>query len=416
MKIKIKNTSYEKVLKLKKPKHKKPKRPSLLFKWLVRFLSVGELKKANFTYTFKSQIGKGPYLILMNHSSFIDLKMASRIFKKIPYNIVSTTDALVGKEWLMRNIGCIPTQKFVSDLTLINDIKHSLSKRRSVLMFPEAGYSFDGTATPIPQGFSRLIKYLGVPVLFVKSYGAYHHDPLYNNLQIRSVPVSAEVEEILTIADINTKTNPEIDKIINDSFTFDNFKWQQENKIVVDEPFRADGLERILYKCPSCKTEGKTKGKGEILRCKTCEKVYYLGKYGDLKTPDKTLEFSHIPDWYNWEREEVKKEILNGIYRLEEQVEIGMIVDYKCLYMIGKGTLIHDQNGFTLTSDDGKLHYTQPPTASHTLNADYYWYEIGDVISIGDKKALYYCFVKDGVSVAKARLATEEMFKLSKNK
>ena len=238
----------------------------------------------------------------------------------------------------------------------------------------------------------------------------------YDPADYEHLPVSAEVKEILTIDDINTKTNPEIDKIINDSFTFDNFKWQQENKIVVDEPFRADGLERILYKCPSCNTEGKTKGKGEILRCKTCEKVYYLGKYGDLKTPDKTLEFSHIPDWYNWEREEVKKEILNGIYRLDEQVEIGMIVDYKCLYMIGKGRLIHDQNGFTLTSDDGKLHYTQPPTASHTLNADYYWYEIGDVISIGDKKALYYCFVKDGVSVAKARLATEEMFKLSKNK
>jgi hypothetical protein len=93
-----------------------------------------------------------------------------------------------------------------------------------------------------------------------------------------------------------------------------------------------------------------------------------------------------------------------------------MIVDYKKLYMIGSGRLIHDENGFTLESSDGTLKYTQPPTLSYTLNADYFWYEIGDVISFGDKKALYYCFVKDGVSVAKARLATEEMFKLAKQK
>jgi hypothetical protein len=62
-------------------------------------------------------------------------------------------------------------------------------------------------------------------------------------LQIRKVPVSAEVEEILTAEDIKTKSNEEIDKIISNCFTFDNFKEQQEQKIVVDEPFRADGLE-----------------------------------------------------------------------------------------------------------------------------------------------------------------------------
>ena len=418
MKINTRTMSYEEVLKLPRLQHKNPRKPSRLLATVVKLLSLPTIKKTNFSYTTERMelVGDKPCLILMNHSSFIDLKMASKIFKKIPYNIVSTTDALVGKEWLMRNIGCIPTQKFVHDLTLMSDIKYAFSKKRSVLMFPEAGYSFDGTATPLPQGFARLIKYLGVPVVFVRSHGAFLHDPLYNNLQIRKVPVSAEVEEILTAEDIKTKSNEEIDKIISNCFTFDNFKEQQEQKIVVDEPFRADGLERILYKCPNCGAEGKTKGKGILLRCHNCEKTYLLDIYGNLKTPDKELEFSHIPDWYNWEREEVKKEILNGTYLLDEEVEIGMIVDYKKLYMIGKGRLIHDKNGFTLESSDGTLKYTQPPTLSYTLNADYFWYEIGDVISFGDKKALYYCFVKDGVSVAKARLATEEMFKLAKQK
>ena len=57
--------------------------------------------------------------------------------------------------------------------------------------------------------------------------------------------------------------------------------------------------------------------------------------------------------------------------------------------------------------------FSQGPKACYGLYADYYWYEIGDVICIGDKKRLYYCFPKDKTNVAKARLAAEEMYKLN---
>lgn len=55
--------------------------------------------------------------------------------------------------------------------------------------------------------------------------------------------------------------------------------------------------------------------------------------------------------------------------------------------------------------------------ASYGLYADYFWYEIGDMISIGDAKYQYYCFPKDqkNSSVAKARLATEELYKISQS-
>lgn len=127
-------------------------------------------------------------------------------------------------------------------------------------------------------------------------------------------------------------------------------------------------------------------------------------------------EFAHIPDWFRWEREQVRQEIEAGDYRMECDVKIGMLVDYKALYMVGEGKLVHDQNGFTLTGCDGRLHYTQKPVNSYNLNADYYWYEIGDIISIGTRDGLYYCFPQGGQSVAKARLATEEMYKLCKSR
>ena len=124
-----------------------------------------------------------------------------------------------------------------------------------------------------------------------------------------------------------------------------------------------------------------------------------------------------MPDWYRWERECVKKEILEGTYRLEVPVDICMMVNMKSIYRVGEGVLSHTKEGFHLTGCEGKLEYSQKPTASYSLYADNYWYETGDVISIGDAKASYYCFPKNcGDIVAKTRLATEEMYKIEKEK
>ncbi len=420
MKIKTKKLPYEQVEALPRPQHRKPLRPLWILQLVVRILAIFDLLPTKFKYTWKDKdkIGKKePCLILMNHSSFIDLKIASRIFFPKRYGIVCTTDALVGKSLLMRLLGCIPTQKFVTDMHLVQDMSYMLKeKKTSVLMYPEAGYSFDGRTTQLPRKMGILLKKLGVPVLMVTTYGAFARDPLYNCLQKRKVKVSATVEVLASADEVKALTVKELDERLDTAFSFDNFRHQQENGIVIDEPFRADGLNRILYHCPHCGAEGKTEGKGTKLTCHNCGKRYTLTETGFLQADDGDTAFSHIPNWYDWEREQVKKEIESGTYRMEVPVNIGMLIDYRALYMVGEGKLTHTAEGFILSGCDGKLQYTQGPLACHSLNADYYWYEIGDVICIGNQHALYYCFPKDGQDVvAKARLATEELYKLKKS-
>lgn len=251
----------------------------------------------------------------------------------------------------------------------------------------------------------------------IRTYGAFLRDPLYNNLQLRKVDVSAEMNYLLSKEDINEMSAEDINEILKERFTFDNFKLQQENKIKITEDFRADCLNRVLYKCPHCMTEGKMLGKGTKISCQECGKTYELDEYGYLAAEDGKSKFTHIPDWYNWERECVKEEIASGNYELKTDVDIYMLVDFKQIYKIGSGTLIHNNSGFKLTGCEGKLEYTQKPTASYGLYSDYYWYELGDMICIGDTKQTYYCFPKEkGDIVAKARLAAEELYKLNHKK
>lgn len=415
MKIKAEPRSYKDVLALPKPPRFLPKRPNLLFRSLVRLLAIGDLKATNFTYTTRrmEEVGDEPCLILMNHSSFIDLEIVSKIFYPKPYGIVCTSDGFVGKKGLMRNLGCIPTKKFVSDVGLIGDMTYMLHDlKTSVLMYPEASYTFDGCATPLPRHLGLLLKKLDVPVVLIKTEGAFARDPLYNCLQKRKVSVSAEVSFLLNREEIAEKSVEELDGILNKSFTFDNFRWQEENRVKIDEPFRADGLDRILYKCAHCGAEGEMEGKGALLTCHHCGKQWELGIYGALSALDGETEFSHIPDWYNWERSEVRQELENGTYALETDVSIGVLVDYKALYLVGDGHLSHNASGFVLDGCDGALHYEQKPLASYSLYSDYFWYERGDVICIGNQERLYYCFPKGPVPVAKTRMAAEELYKL----
>ncbi len=417
MKTVVKELSYEKVLALKPEKSRKPIRPGLFWRRLMVLLGKGELKATNFkaNYIGMEKLGKRePCLILMNHSCFTDLLIAETVFKDRPFNIVCTSDGFVGKNWLMRSLGCIPTNKFVTDFVLVRNMKYAFEKLgTSVLMYPEASYTFDGTATPLPKTLGKCLKLFNVPVVMIRTYGAFARDPLYNNLQKRKVDISADVKYLLSPDDIQNKSTDELNEILAREFTFDNWKWQQEKHVKITEPFRADYLNRVLYKCSSCGAEGKMQGKGINLTCAACGTKWTLNEDGSLE-PAKP--FSSVPAWFQWEREQVRKEITDGTYKLETPVEIYMMVNTKAIYHVGQGTLKHDTKGFVLDGCQGKLHYEQSPKASYSLYSDYYWYEIGDMICIGDMKTLYYCFPKEaGDIVAKARIATEELYKLATN-
>lgn len=172
----------------------------------------------------------------------------------------------------------------------------------------------------------------------IETFGAFSRNPLYNELQVRkSVPVSAKVRLLYSREDLKEKSVKELSDGLDKAFSFDQFRWQRENGIQITDGFRADGLERILYKCPHCGTEGELTGKGTGLTCRHCGKHWELTSIGDLAASEGETEFSHVPDWYRWEREQVRRELEDGTYKLDIDVDIAMMVDFKAIYKVGQG-------------------------------------------------------------------------------
>ena len=65
MKIKTLKKSYDEVMALPKPKHKKPMRPWFILRSVIRVLALPDMWQTKFTYSFpdKDKLPKGPCLM-----------------------------------------------------------------------------------------------------------------------------------------------------------------------------------------------------------------------------------------------------------------------------------------------------------------------------------------------------------------
>ena len=74
----------------------------------------------------------------------------------------------------------------------------------------------------------------------------------------------------------------EINERLREAFQYDEYRYQRENGIRITEPYRAEGLHKILYKCPHCKAESKMGSEGAEIFCRECGKRWELGEDGVL--------------------------------------------------------------------------------------------------------------------------------------
>ena len=153
-----------------------------------------------------------------------------------------------------------------------------------------------------------------VPVVVVIHRGNHLHTPFWNFRKKRKVPLYTTATQVLTKEQVEQLSVSEIDKLIKESFVYDDYKYQKDNNILITEKYRAEGMHKILYQCPNCKKEHVMNSKGTELYCEECNKRWNLNEDGTLQALNGETEFSRVPDWYNWQRNNVKEEVLSGTY------------------------------------------------------------------------------------------------------
>jgi transposase-like protein len=360
---------------------------------------------------------KGGYVLLCNHNSFFDFKVATRaLFPRLANNIVAI-DGFINREQLLRDVGCILRRKFITDMMTVNHIKHILKKLNNVCaIYPEARYSLVGTNAILPPSLGKLVKLLQYPVATLICHGHHLQQPVWN-LNKRKLKTSADFKLLFTKEQLKTLSVDEINKKINEAFIYDDYQYQLENNIHITYKHRAKNLHKVLYQCPSCKSEQHMNSDFDKLWCDKCKKNYQMDTLGQLKALNGETEFTHIPDWFEWQRQQVNQQIKDATYCFNEEVAIDILQNSTGYYRIGKGKLIHDKSGFRLfcQSGDQTLNVEKRVLDNYSVHIEFDYFKKGDAISFSTDDETYYIYpINPKVSVTKIHFAVEEMYKLHK--
>ena len=360
---------------------------------------------------------KAPYMMLSNHMHFIDFELAAMATWPHSVSNVVSIDGYVIKFFLLEWIGAIATRKFTTDLHLVKSIRKVLQRGDVLAMYPEARYSPCGTTAFMPDSLGKLIKMNGVPVVAAVHRGNHLYAPFWNFRNKRKVPFHTTFKKILTPEQIKQMSVAQINELLRRELSYDDYRYQKDNGILIKEPYRAEGLHKVLYQCPHCLAESQMDSKGTELFCTACGKRWNWNEDGDLQALEGETEFSHIPDWFEWERQQVRKQVREGSYSFCEEVEVYSLPRVYRYIPLGKAKLTHDiQNGFTLEGEyRGERYYIHRQCAqTNSLHVEYDFGPLGkrDCLDISMENDSFYCIPESSNVITKLAFATEELYLL----
>lgn len=391
---------------------RQPKSIVLLIWFLSKMAMLGKKYKVEKINMDKL---KPPYLMLSNHQYFIDFELAALGTFPHRVNNVINIDGYIKRAWLMKLIGGICTRKFTNDLHLVKSIKRVLNRGDIVGLYPEARYSACGITSYLPPSLGKLVKIAKVPVVVVIHRGNHLHTPFWNFRKKRKVPFHTTLTQVLTKEEIEVLSVDEINKVLQEAFKYDEYKYQLDNNILIKEKYRAEGLHKILYQCPSCLTEHKMNSKNTEIYCECCHKRWHLNENGTLTALTGKTEFSHIPDWYLWERKNVFKQVEAGAYSFNDDVDVYSLPRTTSVMHLGKAKVRHTINeGFILEGFYNNEDYRilRKPLQANSLHIEYDYCHIKpyDCFDITTEDDCYFCYPTKQNVVTKLGFATEAIY------
>ena len=322
---------------------------------IFRLLTFGKIK---LKFTKNVEKVEHPSIVLANHGAFIDFAYAGTLLKKDAPNFIVARmyfyRKIVGN--ILRSVGCFPKGMFTTDTeSAMNCIR--VIKRGGVLaMMPEARLSTVGKFEDIQSSTYDFIKKMGVHVYVINIRGDYLAKPKWGYGIRRGSLVEAELNPLFTPDELSSLTVEEIEKRTLDAIYYDELEWLKTRPEVRYRSKRmAEGLENILTRCPECGGRYTMRTKGSEIFCEKCSLKTKLDQRYSF---DKDFRFESFPEWYDWQKEKMREEILSDeSFALESEVILKhSSKDGKTLLReAGKGIARLDRTGLSyIGTDDGE--------------------------------------------------------------
>ncbi len=310
--------------------------PCLIFYRLVNFLRG---KKQKLIADEIPEDVQAPYIVLANHQSFYDFYYITQMkHKRNPVFVVNRYylgKPFVRSHWRSSG-GFVPKRLFNADLSTVRGIVRNVRMGYPVVVFPEGRLTPDGISNPIVEGGAALWRKLKIDLVLVRIEGAYYAMPKWRRRFYRST-IQIKVAKVIRHEEFSSYTDAELDALIEQTLWSDANDSPLENRYPQKD--KAEGLENVLYRCPSCGSLYTTQSKGNTLSCSACGATYELGEdYRFTTAGPKT-----IAEFYAAITEAEKRELEQKPLLLQTKVRLR----------------VFDEDGHTVCRERGECQLTE---------------------------------------------------------
>ena len=297
----------------------------LVLMWACSMIRLYVRARTFMSPAFKKQKKEGAMLVISNHLSALDFAYFTTPFwgKRVSFvvaeNMMYSTPFFAT---LIQGYHAITKKQFYADYTCVKNIKRYLDAGISVVICPEGKESAEGKTGPIAFSIAKLVKWLKYPVASCVLRGAGLTRPKWTR-NFRKNRVECDIDMMLSAEEVKALPPQQIMDKITAALDHNEHTWQIENGLRFRGRKLAEGLEKLLYKCPACGADFTMTASGATLKCSACGLQVEYTDCGELLPIGDTKECpGRIDIWYDWERERVREEISTPGFHLESFVNM----------------------------------------------------------------------------------------------
>jgi|GEM_PF-400792 1-acyl-sn-glycerol-3-phosphate acyltransferase len=305
-----------------------------------------EIKVIHEGKTLKKQ--QEPFFLISNHFNTWDAFVVSKHVKH-PIRFVATEIAFLdfskrlGMQYLAQTI-----KKKVGrrESAVVRLILNTLQKGYAVGLFPEGDNTFYGETLDLFESTGKLIKLANVNVYLVKQKGGYLSQPRWADYFSKHGVVYTKTSLLFSKEQIQNLSVQQINQTLQTALYHNEYVWQKNQKIKFNRKKRAEGIERLVYRCNNCGGILTVSGQGDDIVCDICGVIGTINVYEEIEGN----RFESLVD-YNKDQFSHIEEVIQSSFSFDltlnvvddqkmKNIKIGRyILEYrdKKLYLSGNG-------------------------------------------------------------------------------
>lgn len=323
-----------------------PKKPNAIIYFLGWCVIAPFLKiKYNIKYHRMKEKLQQPYILIANHSNVVDPFLAAISVFPNRLNFVGgyayAQKGILGI--LFKLVHAIPKFQYQIDLASIKQMIGIVKSGGNLALFPSGRLPTYGENEVVTPAMAKMLKMAKVNIYDVRIEGAYLSRPKWSK-KYRRGRVDVTVSKFLTKEELAQLSVEQVNELVQKRLNYNEFRdYQDYKQIEYKGKNLAEGIEQVLYMCPSCYQEFKMTSKGNEVKCNHCGKSWHINSKGYFEEQDLVRD-NH--DWSLIIKEKVKEEVRKEDFELKDFTEIRILEKGKEV-VYGHGEVKLNKDGIT---------------------------------------------------------------------